>query len=171
MKNEKNYVGFLIHKLWQILKYFSRALSWAQTSYFWRVSSGSWVRGILQLHGPNSTFKLRSYQPGIISLLCTCINEKWIWKKKKIFKITSISSCYLSKEDAMRRKRIRFDATSLSVSFCHYNLLRFILNILWWYYVYLLSASYSVLKMVKSVITNLYKFSQLHQRIKLLFCD
>ena len=27
------------------------------------VGSGSWVRGILQLHGPNSTFKLRSYQP------------------------------------------------------------------------------------------------------------
>ena len=27
MKNEKNYVGFLIHKIWQILKRFSRALS------------------------------------------------------------------------------------------------------------------------------------------------
>ena len=27
MKNEKNYMGFLIHKIWQILKGFSRALS------------------------------------------------------------------------------------------------------------------------------------------------
>ena len=37
MKNEKNYAGFHIPKIWQILKRFSRALSWAQTSYFWRV--------------------------------------------------------------------------------------------------------------------------------------
>ena len=37
MKNEKNYMGFLITKIWQILKRSSRALSWAQTSYFWRV--------------------------------------------------------------------------------------------------------------------------------------
>ena len=26
MKNEKKYMGFLIHKVWQILKRFSRAL-------------------------------------------------------------------------------------------------------------------------------------------------
>ena len=39
MKNEKNFVCFLITKIWQILKLFFRALSWAQTSYFWRVSS------------------------------------------------------------------------------------------------------------------------------------
>ena len=37
MKNEKNYVSFLIHKIWQILKRFSRAWSSAQISYFWRV--------------------------------------------------------------------------------------------------------------------------------------
>ena len=37
MKNEKNYVGFLIQEIWQILKRFSRPLSWAQTSSFWRV--------------------------------------------------------------------------------------------------------------------------------------
>ena len=37
MKNEKNYMGFLIHKIWHILKRFSRALSWAQTSYLWGV--------------------------------------------------------------------------------------------------------------------------------------
>ena len=37
MKNEKNYLGFLLHKIWQILKHFSRALSWAQTFYFWAV--------------------------------------------------------------------------------------------------------------------------------------
>ena len=37
MKNEKNNVGFCIRKIWQIWKRFSRALSWAQTSYFWRV--------------------------------------------------------------------------------------------------------------------------------------
>ena len=37
MKNEKNYMAFLITKTWQILKHFPRALSWAQTSYFWRV--------------------------------------------------------------------------------------------------------------------------------------
>ena len=41
MKNEKNYVGFIIHKTWQILKRFSRALICAQTSYFWRVNSRS----------------------------------------------------------------------------------------------------------------------------------
>ena len=38
MKNEKNYLGFLIIKIWHILKRFSRALSWAQTSYFKRVT-------------------------------------------------------------------------------------------------------------------------------------
>ena len=27
MKNKKNYMGFLMHKIWQILKHFSRALS------------------------------------------------------------------------------------------------------------------------------------------------
>ena len=37
MKNEKIYMGFLIHKIEQILKRFSRAFRWAQTSYFWRV--------------------------------------------------------------------------------------------------------------------------------------
>ena len=37
MKNEKNYMGFLIHNIWQILKRFSGALIWVQTSYFWRV--------------------------------------------------------------------------------------------------------------------------------------
>ena len=37
MKNEKKYVDFLIHKIWQILKRFSMALRWAQTSDFWRV--------------------------------------------------------------------------------------------------------------------------------------
>ena len=36
-KTEKNYMGFLVTKIWQILKRFSRALSWEQTSYFWRV--------------------------------------------------------------------------------------------------------------------------------------
>ena len=37
-KNEKNYMGFLMHKIWQILKHLSRVLIWAQTSYFWGVS-------------------------------------------------------------------------------------------------------------------------------------
>ena len=37
MKNEKNYIGFLMIKIWQILKRSSRALRWAQTTYFWRV--------------------------------------------------------------------------------------------------------------------------------------
>ena len=36
-KIKKNYMGFLITKIWQILKRFYRALSWAQTTYFWRV--------------------------------------------------------------------------------------------------------------------------------------
>ena len=31
MKNEKNYMGFLITKVWQILKCFSRAYRQAQT--------------------------------------------------------------------------------------------------------------------------------------------
>ena len=30
-------MGFLITKIWQILKHFAGTLSWAQTSYFWRV--------------------------------------------------------------------------------------------------------------------------------------
>ena len=33
-RNGKKYI---FQKMWQILKRFSRALSWAQTSYFWRV--------------------------------------------------------------------------------------------------------------------------------------
>ena len=37
MKSEKNYLGFLIHKLYQILKSFAGTFWWAQTSYFWRV--------------------------------------------------------------------------------------------------------------------------------------
>ena len=38
-KNENIYIymGFLMIKIWQICKHFSRALSWAQTSYFSRV--------------------------------------------------------------------------------------------------------------------------------------
>ena len=44
MKNEKNYMGFLIAKIWQILKRFSRALSWAQTSYFWKVHCNIFVQ-------------------------------------------------------------------------------------------------------------------------------
>ena len=38
MKNEKNYMGFLIPKVWQILKPFAGAFHQAQTSYFWRVT-------------------------------------------------------------------------------------------------------------------------------------
>ena len=38
MKNEKTTWVFLyLHKIWQNLKQFSRALSWAQTSYLWAV--------------------------------------------------------------------------------------------------------------------------------------
>ena len=36
MKNEKNYMGFHIPKVWQILKRFAGVFRWAQTSYFWR---------------------------------------------------------------------------------------------------------------------------------------
>ena len=37
-KRKKNYMGFLIHKIWQMLKRFSKAFqSWVQTSFFWRV--------------------------------------------------------------------------------------------------------------------------------------
>ena len=43
---KKNYVGFLITKIWQIFKHFSRALSWAQTSYFWRVSPESFFHSV-----------------------------------------------------------------------------------------------------------------------------
>ena len=39
MKNEKTYTSFLITKIWQILKRFSRPLSSAETSYFWSVVS------------------------------------------------------------------------------------------------------------------------------------
>ena len=37
MKKEKNYMGFHIPKVWQILKRFAGAFHWAQTSYFWSV--------------------------------------------------------------------------------------------------------------------------------------
>ena len=39
MKNEKNCMGFLINKIWQILKYFCGAKTLAKTSYFWGVMS------------------------------------------------------------------------------------------------------------------------------------
>ena len=38
MKNEKNYRGFRIPKVWKILKRFAGAFRQAQTSYFWRVT-------------------------------------------------------------------------------------------------------------------------------------
>ena len=41
-------MGFLIHKVWQILKRFSRQLSWAQTSYFWRVRKEWKISGLLK---------------------------------------------------------------------------------------------------------------------------
>ena len=47
MKNEKNYMGFLILKIWQILKHFTRVLSWAQTCYFWRVF---WITTFKKVH-------------------------------------------------------------------------------------------------------------------------
>ena len=47
-------MGFLIKKIWQILKYFSRALSWASTSYFWRVYS---VLHIILISMLNITFR------------------------------------------------------------------------------------------------------------------
>ena len=37
-RTKKNYMGFLIHKIWQIFKRHSRAICWAQTSYFWGVT-------------------------------------------------------------------------------------------------------------------------------------
>ena len=37
MKNEKNYMGFLIIKIWQILKRFGGTKTLAKTSYFWGV--------------------------------------------------------------------------------------------------------------------------------------
>ena len=41
MKKEKNYMGFLIPKVWQILKCFAGAFHQAQTSYFWGVTEGA----------------------------------------------------------------------------------------------------------------------------------
>ena len=66
MKNEKNYVGFLITKIWQILKRFSRALSWAQTSYFWRVCC---TMGLCTLTTPS---KIKIANPNILL---------WFWMK------------------------------------------------------------------------------------------
>ena len=56
MKNEKNYMGFLVTKIWQILKHFSRAFCWAQTSYFWRVNSF----GLFLKSSPTTTCQLFS---------------------------------------------------------------------------------------------------------------
>ena len=49
MKNEKNYMGFLIHKIWQILKHFSRALSWAQPSNLWAVSCVMYISPVWKI--------------------------------------------------------------------------------------------------------------------------
>ena len=38
MKNEKNYIGFLIIKIQQILKRFGGTKTLAKTSYFWGVA-------------------------------------------------------------------------------------------------------------------------------------
>ena len=37
MKNEKNYMGFRIPKVWQILKHFTGIFHWAQTLKLWGV--------------------------------------------------------------------------------------------------------------------------------------
>ena len=36
---KKNYVGFLLLYIWQILKHFALTKSWAQTSFFWRMET------------------------------------------------------------------------------------------------------------------------------------
>ena len=38
MKNEKNYMGFRIPKVWQILKHFAGTFHWAQTLKLWGVT-------------------------------------------------------------------------------------------------------------------------------------
>ena len=49
MKNEKNYVGFLMSKVWQILKHFDGTFHWAQTLKLWgvcfkaNVSNQTWL--------------------------------------------------------------------------------------------------------------------------------
>ena len=57
MKNEKNYMGFLIHKIKQILKRFAGTFCWAQTSYLWRVKDDKW-KGSLYGSVPSKSSKL-----------------------------------------------------------------------------------------------------------------
>ena len=51
MKNGKNYMGFFIIKIQQILKYFGGTKTLAKTSYFW----GVWIEHF-DLEGYNSFF-------------------------------------------------------------------------------------------------------------------
>ena len=50
MKNEKNYMGFHIPKIWQILKWFDIHFHWAQTLKLWGVTEYmiDWIRQLFQ---------------------------------------------------------------------------------------------------------------------------
>ena len=90
MKNEKNYVGFLIHKIWQILKRFARALSWAQTSYFWRVSTyqgpkGMPVQEISVQNKDKQPKNLKKIKKKFIEFLELSDKNKF-WKKNSVVK-------------------------------------------------------------------------------------
>ena len=63
MKNEKNYMGFLIHKLQQILKRFAGTFCWAQNSYLWRVSWNFVIK---------AWTKLRCHFARKFPLVCKC---------------------------------------------------------------------------------------------------
>ena len=66
MKNGKNYMSFLIIKIWQILKGFGGTKTLAKTSYFWGVISTEHLLFSFQRLESTGfeTFFLPAVQPG-----------------------------------------------------------------------------------------------------------
>ena len=60
MKNEKNYMGLLMIKIWQILKRFSRTLSWASSLILLRGVPAMHILVVYEYCWPNYLF----FQPG-----------------------------------------------------------------------------------------------------------
>jgi len=86
MKNEKDYTGFLIHKVWQILKHFSRALTQSVRKNLTKNASGQNHRSLwftLESFSPIKEIT-KIYQLQIFSCLFTFYSHlsRICWKNK-----------------------------------------------------------------------------------------
>ena len=88
MKKEKNYMGFLIPKVWQILNHFAGAFHQAQTSYFWGVSQEVVVKWLQKyffttiLSASNAKVNISNWaKKGRWEPLLEAVSslEKWAW--------------------------------------------------------------------------------------------